>query len=36
MKKILITNDDGFDSPALKALIEALEPLAEVITVAPT
>jgi 5'-nucleotidase len=36
MKKILITNDDGFDSPALLALIEALKPLAEVITVAPT
>lgn len=35
-KKILITNDDGFDSPALLALIEALEPLAEIITVAPT
>ena len=36
MKKILITNDDGFDSPALLALIEALKPLAEIITVAPT
>ena len=36
MKKILITNDDGFDSPALLALVEALKPLAEVITVAPT
>ena len=36
MKKILITNDDGFDSPALLALIEALEPLAQIITVAPT
>ena len=35
MKKILITNDDGFDSPALLALIEALKPLAEVTTVAP-
>ena len=35
-KKILITNDDGFDSPALLALKEALEPLAEIITVAPT
>ncbi len=34
--KILITNDDGFDSPALLALIEALKPLAEIITVAPT
>ena len=36
MKKILITNDDGFNSPALLALIKALKPLAEVITVAPT
>jgi 5'-nucleotidase len=36
MKKILITNDDGFDSPALLTLIEALKPLAEVVTVAPT
>ena len=36
MKKILITNDDGFDSPALLALIEALKPLAEIVTVAPT
>ena len=36
MKKILITNDDGFDSPALLALIKALTPLAEIITVAPT
>jgi 5'-nucleotidase len=36
MKKILITNDDGFDSPALLALIEALKPLGEITTVAPT
>jgi len=39
MKKILITNDDGFDSlglKALKALKEALEPLGEVTVVAPT
>ena len=36
MKKILITNDDGFDSPALLALIKALKPLGEVTTVAPT
>jgi len=35
-KKILITNDDGFDSPALLALIKALEPLADIITVAPS
>ncbi|MCK4441783.1 MAG: 5'/3'-nucleotidase SurE [Sulfurovaceae bacterium] len=36
MKKILITNDDGFDSLGLKAVIEALEPLGEVTIVAPT
>ena len=35
-KHILITNDDGFDSPALHALIEALEPLADIIIVAPS
>jgi len=36
MKKILITNDDGFDSLGLKALKEALEPFGEVTVVAPT
>jgi len=36
MKKILITNDDGFDSEGLQALIEAVQDLAEVIVVAPT
>ncbi len=36
MKKILITNDDGFDSLGLKALKEPLEPLGEVTVVAPT
>ncbi|MCH9739526.1 MAG: 5'/3'-nucleotidase SurE [Epsilonproteobacteria bacterium] len=36
MKKILITNDDGFDAAGLLALIEALKPLGEVTTVAPT
>ncbi|HHH20835.1 MAG TPA: 5'/3'-nucleotidase SurE, partial [Nitratifractor sp.] len=35
-KRILITNDDGFESKGLHALKEALEPLAEVIIVAPT
>ena len=35
-KKILITNDDGFHSKALLALIDALKPLADIITVAPT
>ena len=36
MKKILITNDDGFDSLGLKALIDALKPLGEITVVAPT
>ena len=36
MKKILITNDDGFDSEGLVALVEAVQDLAEVIVVAPT
>ncbi len=36
MKKILITNDDGFDSEGLKALVSAVKDLAEVIVVAPT
>ncbi len=36
MKKILITNDDGFDSEGLVALVEAVQELAEVIVVAPT
>jgi 5'-nucleotidase len=36
MKKILITNDDGFDSEGLKALIEAISDIAEVVIVAPT
>ena len=36
MKKILITNDDGFDSEGLEALVEAVQDLAEVIVVAPT
>ena len=35
-KRVLITNDDGFDSLGLKALIEAIEPIADVIVVAPT
>jgi len=35
MKQILLTNDDGFDSIGLKALIEALTPLAKIIVVAP-
>jgi len=36
MKRILITNDDGFDSLGLKALVEALKPLGHVTVVAPT
>lgn len=36
MKKILITNDDGFDSEGLHALVDAVADLAEVIVVAPT
>ena len=35
MKQILLTNDDGFDAVGLKALIEALEPLAKITVVAP-
>ena len=35
-KQILITNDDGFDSKGLLALIEALRPLGRVTVVAPT
>lgn len=36
MKKILITNDDGIKSPGLKAAVEAVVELGEVIVVAPT
>ena len=36
MKKILITNDDGYESKGLLALVEALKPLAKVTVVAPT
>lgn len=35
MKNILITNDDGFDSPALNALVECLEGLGRILVVAP-
>jgi 5'-nucleotidase len=35
MKHILITNDDGFDAIGLKALIEALSPIAKLTVVAP-
>jgi 5'-nucleotidase len=36
MKQILITNDDGYESKGLKALIEALQPLGDVTVVAPS
>jgi len=36
MKKILITNDDGYESEGLHALIEAVKPLGQVIVVAPS
>jgi len=36
MKHILVTNDDGYDSKGLLALVEALKPLAKVTVVAPT
>jgi len=35
MKKILITNDDGYESVALLALVEALKGLAHITVVAP-
>lgn len=36
MKRILITNDDGFDSPGLHVLMDAVKDLGQVIVVAPT
>ena len=36
MKKILITNDDGYESKGLHALIEAVNPLGQVTVVAPS
>jgi len=35
VKRILITNDDGFESQGLKALIEAVKDLGEVLVVVP-
>ena len=35
MRKILITNDDGYESEGLHALIEALRPFGQVVVVAP-
>ncbi|RLA83144.1 MAG: 5'/3'-nucleotidase SurE [Epsilonproteobacteria bacterium] len=34
-KRIFLTNDDGWDAKGLKKLIEALEPIAQLIIVAP-
>ena len=36
MRQILVTNDDGFESKGLAALVEALRPLGRVTVVAPT
>ena len=36
LKRILVTNDDGFESEGLHALIKALRPLGQIIVVAPT
>ena len=36
MKRILITNDDGFESAGLHALARALRPLAHVSIVVPS
>lgn len=35
MKHILITNDDGYEAVGLKALVEALRPIAKITVVAP-
>ncbi|MDE6886241.1 MAG: 5'/3'-nucleotidase SurE [Helicobacteraceae bacterium] len=35
MKNILITNDDGFNSPALEALIDCISDLGKIMVVAP-
>jgi len=35
-KRILLTNDDGYDSKGLLALAQALTPLADIVVVAPT
>ncbi|AFI04329.1 5'/3'-nucleotidase SurE [Helicobacter cetorum] len=35
MKKILLTNDDGYHAQGIKALEKALEPMAEIYVVAP-
>ena len=33
--KIVVTNDDGYDQPGLSALRDAIEPLADVVVIAP-
>ncbi len=35
MRRILVTNDDGYRSDGLRALVEALQPLGEITVVAP-
>ncbi len=35
MKTVLITNDDGFDSEGLKALVKSLKKIAKVVVIAP-
>ena len=36
MPTILVTNDDGIDSPGLKAAVEAVFPLGTIIVLAPS
>ena len=36
MKKILVTNDDGYESEGLLALVEVLRPFGQVTVVAPS
>ncbi len=35
MKHILLTNDDGIEAPGLKALLQAIKPLARLTVLAP-
>ncbi|MCX7667691.1 MAG: 5'/3'-nucleotidase SurE, partial [Atribacterota bacterium] len=35
MRRVLITNDDGFDSPGIRALLRAFARKVEVVLVAP-
>jgi 5'-nucleotidase len=34
-KRILVTNDDGYEAPGLRALVEAVSPLGELVVAAP-